>query len=603
MVGPKKAVKQQEMPDQLIVEEERNTGNITAATWWAYIKATGGVSMAVLLIAQMLLLQGGTVILNQWLTWWTEDSFAENVKWWIGIYNGIGWTTVVLLIIMNISVLLSTVRASRTFHSKALRGVLAAPMWWFEGQPIGRIMNRFSKDIESIDQRLMPQLFQLVAGTGSLISTTIILAYSTPVMIAILVPMMGVYWIVLRFYRKSLRELKRLESVQRGPLQSRISETLDGIPTIMAYKREHDFASAVGGLLDCANKPTFLRFNAEIWVTLRMEILSSFVVFILAMLAHTKAIGNSTQFSLALTYASTLTYIMNLLLKSAANVEAEMNSVERLIEYTESLPKEPPARLESDPTKAMWPTRGEIVLRDIEAAYPSRPDKLVLRDVSLTFNPGETVFIVGRTGSGKSTLLSLLLRMIEAGNGTVEIDGRDITSLGVSTLRQGMQVIPQDPFIFSGTIRSSLDFDGHHDDSTLWHALDLVGLKPFVSTQESKLDTKVEDNGSNYSVGQRQLLCLAAAILRNPKILLLDEATASIDAGADVFIQQAMRNSCPEATILSVMHRLSDRILEECDKVLVMEQGVPIEYASPRDLLARPNSMFSKLMAAARNNS
>ena len=197
---------------------------------------------------------------------------------------------------------------------------------------------------------------------------------------------------------------------------------------------------------------------------------------------------------------------------------------------------------------------------------------------------------------------------------------QDIKSLGVSTLRRGIQVIPQgkqqflvpdmhalslvsgDPFIFSGTIRSSLDFDGNHSDDSLWHALDLVGLKKFVASQESKLDTAVEDNGSNYSVGQRQLLCLAAAILRNPKILLLDEATASIDAGSDVFIQQAMRRSCPDATILSVMHRLNDKILKECDKVLVMEQGVPIEYAPPRELLARPNSMFSKLMAAARNS-
>lgn len=159
-----------------------------------------------------------------------------------------------------------------------------------------------------------------------------------------------------------------------------------------------------------------------------------------------------------------------------------------------------------------------------------------------------------------------------------------------------------DPFIFSGTIRSSLDFNGKHEDDELWHALDLVGLKNFISSQESKLDTVVEDNGANYSVGQRQLMCLAAAILRNPKILLLDEATASIDAGADVFIQQAMRRSCPDATILSVMHRLNDKILEECDKVLVMEQGVPIEYASPQALLARPNSMFTKLMAAARNS-
>ncbi|KAF9233986.1 P-loop containing nucleoside triphosphate hydrolase protein [Melanogaster broomeanus] len=603
MAAQKTAASQkQETPDQVIAEEERNKGAVGMATWWAYLKATGGATMAIMLFLEVILLQGSVVILGQWLTWWTEDTFHETAQGWIGIYDGIGFASVVLLVILNITVLMSTVRASRVFHSKALHGVLRAPMWWFEGQPIGRIMNRFSKDIEAIDQRLMPQLFQLVAGIGSLISTTAILSYSTPIMLAFLFPMLIIYWFVLRFYRKSLRELKRLESTGRGPLQSRISETLDGIPTIMAYRRETDFANAVGALLDLSNKPSFLRMNAEIWVTLRMEIMSSMIVFILAMLAHTTVVGSSTQFALALTYASTLTYIMNLLLKSAANVEAEMNSVERLMSYTEGLPQEDPARLGADPSKEAWPSRGQIVLRDVDAAYHSRPDKLVLRNVNLTFKAGETVFIVGRTGSGKSTLLSLLLRMIESSNGSVEIDGRDIKSLGVSTLRQGMQVIPQDPFIFSGSIRSSLDFEGKHDDKALWHALELVGLKQFVTSQEAKLDTVVEDNGSNYSVGQRQLLCLAAAILRNPKILLLDEATASIDAGADVFIQQAMRKSCPTATILAVMHRLSDKILEECDKVLVMEQGVPIEYASPRELLSRPNSMFSKLMAATRNS-
>ncbi|KAI6120491.1 P-loop containing nucleoside triphosphate hydrolase protein [Pisolithus croceorrhizus] len=602
MAAQKKVAEEKETSDKLILDEERNTGAMGAATWWAYLKATGGASMAVMLFTEIVMLQGSVVILGQWLSWWTEDKFHEKAGGWIGTYDGIGFASILLLIVMNVSILMSTIRASRTFHSKALLGVLRAPMWWFEGQPIGRIMNRFSKDIEAIDQRLMPQLFQLIGGAGTLLSTIIIVGYSTPIMLAFMFPIAVIYWFVLRFYRKSLRELKRLESTQRGPLQARISETLDGIPTIMAYKREDDFANAVGSLLDTSNRPTFLRMHAEIWVTLRMEILSSAVVFALVMLLHTKVVGDSAQFALSLTYATTLTYLLNMLLKSAANVEAEMNSVERLINYTENLPQEPAAHLGSDPSKEAWPMRGEIVLRDINAAYPSRPDKLVLRSVNLTFRPGETVFIVGRTGSGKSTLLSLLLRMIDPCAGTVKIDGRDITSVGLTTLRQSMEVIPQDPFIFSGTIRSALDFEGKCDEKALWQALDLVGLKQFVSSQESKLDTVVEDNGSNYSVGQRQLLCLAAAILRNPKILLLDEAMASIDAGADVFIQQAMRRSCPNATILSVMHRLSDRILRECDRVLVMEQGVPVEFASPRELLARPNSMFSKLMAAARNS-
>ncbi|KAI6023743.1 P-loop containing nucleoside triphosphate hydrolase protein [Pisolithus microcarpus] len=556
MVAQKK-VAEKETNDKLIVDEERNTG------------AMGAYYLVGLSQSNR---RKCSSFLGQWLSWWTENNGEHGSVF----TTGIGFASVLLLIVMNVSILMSTIRASRTFHSKALLGVLRAPMWWFEGQPIGRIMNRFSKDIEAIDQRLMPQLFQLIGGAGTLLSTVIIVGYSTPIMLV-------VYWFVLRFYRKSLRELKRLESTQRGPLQARISETLDGIPTIMAYRREDDFANAVGSLLDTSNKAHFPEDACRVKIAantsqksglpLRMEILSSAVVFALVMLLHTKVVGDSTQFALSLTYASTLTYLLNMLLKSAANVEAEVRRESGLSGTTSDrivadelpiFPGNQPAHLGSDPSKEAWPMRGEIVLRDINAAYPSRPDKLVLRSVNLTFRPGETIFIVGRT---------------------------DITSVGPEhSAARPMEVIPQDPFIFSGTIRSALDFEGKRDEKALWQALELVGLKQF------------EDNGSNYSVGQRQLLCLAAAILRNPKILLLDEATASIDAGADVFIQQAMRRSCPNATILSVMHRLSDRILEECDRVLVMEQGVPVEFASPRELLARPNSMFAKLMAAARNS-
>ncbi|KAF8140108.1 P-loop containing nucleoside triphosphate hydrolase protein [Boletus edulis] len=282
------------------------------------------------------------------------------------------------IVVLNVTILLSTIRKLSMLPSG--------------GSRVGRIMNRFSKDIEPTDQRLIPKLFkfQLVAGCWE---PDLHDRYSTPIMLAFV-------------FHHLLVCAQILPQVT--------AETFHGIPTIMAYGRETDFESTVGGLLDASNEPTFLRQHAEIWVTLRMEIMSSSIVPALAMLAHTKVVGSSTQFVLALTYSSTLTY---LLLKSAANIN--------------------------------------------------------------------------------------------------------------------------------------------------------VKAEKLVASQESMLDTVVEDNGSNYSVGQRQLLCLAAAILRNPKILLLDEATTSIDAGADVFIQQAMRRSCPHATILSVMHRLNDRILQECDKVLV----------------------------------
>jgi len=290
-----------------------------------------------------------------------------------------------------------------------------------------------------------------------------------------------------------------------------------------------------------------------------------------------------------------------LLVKASAAIESEMSSVERLQEYAETLPKDADAVLTTDPVEGSWPSRGEIIFKGVTAAYPSRPEKPVLLDVNVKIQAGETIFIVGRTGSGKSTLLSVLLRLLEIGSGSVIVDGEDITKLGAKTLRRGMELIPQDPFIFSGTIRTALDFEGRYDDTALWHALELVSMKEFIAGQAEKLDTVVSDNGSNYSVGQRQLLCLAGAILRNPKILLLDEATASVDAGSDAFLQRTMKQNCPGATILSVMHRLSDQVLKECDKVLVMDNGAPAEYDTPRNLLSDPDSLLSQIMQATQH--
>jgi len=381
-------------------------------------------------------------------------------------------------------------------------------------------------------------------------------------------------------------------------LQSKVNETLDGIPTIAAFKREKDFAGSAHHLIDNSNKALYIRTSAEIWVTLRVELMTSLIVLAVAMLGDATKVMSVSGYGIALSYASIMTYVLNTLIKSSATLESEMSSVERLQEYAESLPKDSETHLLTDPVEGSWPSRGEIVFNGVTAAYPSRPEKPVLRDVNVRIEPGTTVFIVGRTGSGKSTLLSILLRLLEIGSGSVIVDGEDISKLGVHTLRRGMELIPQDPFIFSGTIRTALDFESRYDDTSLWQALELVGLKDFVASQEQKLDTTVSDNGSNYSVGQRQLICLAGAILRNPRILLLDEATASVDAGSDAFLQKTMRSNCPGATILSVMHRLSEQVLQECDKVLVMDDGVPAEFDTPKALRSNPDSLFSRIMEA-----
>ena len=276
-----------------------------------------------------------------------------------------------------------------------------------------------------------------------MITVIAILGRSSPVILGVLAPLFIIYWFLLRFYRATLRELKRLESSMRSPLQSKVNETLDGIPTIAAFKRENDFAGSAARLIDDSNKPVFLHDAAAIWLTLRMELLSALVVLAIAMLGKTAKVMNTSQFGSALAYANILTYIMNLLVKAAATIESEMSSVERLQEYSEKLPKDAAPHLPTDPIEGAWPSRGEIIFQGVEAAYSSRPEKPVLKDVSIRIQPGTTVFIVGRTGSGKSTLLSALLRLLELSKGSVLVDGEDISKLGVHTLRRGMELIPQ----------------------------------------------------------------------------------------------------------------------------------------------------------------
>lgn len=441
---PKKAASAEEAPSgSIVADEDVTTGAISSSTWWSYLRAAGGWKIILALGLSILSQQAGAVMINQWLTWWTTNQFHKKIEFWFGIYDGIGIATAVLVAGVNTFILFGVLAASRTSHNKAFSGVLGAPMGWFHANPTGRIINRFSKDMESIDQRLMPQIFQAVAGFGTLITVVAILGRSSPIILGVLAPLFIIYWFLLRFYRATLRELKRLESSMRSPLQSKVNETLDGIPTIAAFKRENDFAGSAANLIDDSNKPVYLHDAAQVWLTLRMELLSALVVLVISMLGKTARVMNTSQFGSALAYANILTYIMNLLVKAAAAIESEMSSVERLQEYSERLPRDAVPHLPTDPAEGSWPSRGEIIFKGVEAAYSSRPEKPVLKEVNIRIQPGTTVFIVGRTGSGKSTLLSALLRLLELGKGSILVDGEDISKLGVHTLRRGMELIPQ----------------------------------------------------------------------------------------------------------------------------------------------------------------
>ncbi len=496
--------------------------------------------------------------------------------------------------LLNAGFLFGAYKAAKLFHRKAVSRLIKAPMGFFDSQPIGRILNRLSKDVESVDQNIWLIAFLTTIAASGLISSTALLVYVEWRMVLLLVPLLTFYLIMIILYQRSNRELKRYESTFKSPLYAHISETLSGITTVKAYNVENSFVDKERKLIDDANCPTFLRQSASIWINIRMESLSTLVVLLLALLGLLKAISPSLM-GLALTYAIGFTGGLAFFLIMSSQLETELNSVERLAVYCDDLPQEASFLNPKDPDTGSWPLRGQIEIERITLSYPSRPDQFVLKDLTFTVQPGEKVGIVGRTGSGKSTLMLALFRILELHKGSIRIDGIDISILGLETLRKRLQIIPQDPVLFSGTIRSNLDVEGEYSDEDIWEVLALIGLKDYVSKSEEKLESEVEENGSNLSVGQRQLICLGRAILVKPKILIMDEATASVDNLADKMIQSSIKSHFRNTTILCIAHRLNT--IADFDRVLVLKDGMLEEYDTPISLLDK-KGLFSELVDA-----
>ncbi|KAJ3027434.1 UNVERIFIED_CONTAM: ATP-binding cassette sub- C member 8 [Siphonaria sp. JEL0065] len=582
-------------PLSVIAVEESEIGNVKWSTYLRYIQASGGWSRMFLLALSIVLFQATGVLSNQWLSWWTESKFSgHDVYFWTLWYNLLAWMGVVFLVVMNLIILGGIMSSTRSFHETAVAGVLNAPIWWFESQQIGRIMNRFTKDMAAIDNRLLPLVFQFIAGIGGLLSILVVLAINAPWLLIGVIPLTALYLYVLHYYRSTMRQLKRLESTQRSPLYSHVSESLEGVSTILAFKKQEYFRNVTYELLDHSNSPLFFKFGAELWVMLRLELLSSILIFVLAALSTNQNIISASNIGVALLYTNSMTALMNLILQSAANMETEMVCVERLVEYAEKLPVEGVARLPNDPGCKEWPKSGSIELEKVSAFYKSKPETPVLKEIDLRIQSGEKVCVVGRTGSGKSTMISVLLRFVSM-KGVAKIDGRDINSIGLRTLRDTMEVIPQDIYLFSGTMRTTLDRGNQFTDSQLWECLELVGMKTFVSNLDGKLDTPITNGGNNLSLGQRQLLYFARILLLKPKILLMDEATSSVDPETETTLRRIIKEQFLGTTIVAVLHRLQTSVLDDFDKVLVMDQGNVAEFDSPRVLLERNGSMFASL--------
>ncbi|TFK27186.1 ATP-binding cassette transporter YOR1 [Coprinopsis marcescibilis] len=592
----------------LMQEEERNTGAIAWGVYKSYMDAGKGEIVVPLLILSLALNQGATVLSSYWLVWWQENTWPQTPAFYMGIYAALGIGQTVFAFAMGAMFAIWTYFASQTLHKSAITRVMHAPMSFFETTPLGRIMNRFSKDIDTIDNLLVDSM-RMFSNTFCVILGAIIL-------IAIILPwfLIGVFVIMVlyvwaaAFYRSSARELKRLDSVLRSYLYSHFSESLSGLATIRAYGESKRFALVNEKRVDNENRAYWLTVTNQRWLGIRLDFLGALLTLIVAILTvGTRFTISPAQTGLVLSYILSVQQAFGWMVRQTAEVENNMNSVERIDFYAKQIEQEDRHLVPEKKPDASWPQEGRVQLRDVFLSYrPGLP--AVLKGMSMDINAGEKIGIVGRTGAGKSSIMTALYRLVELSSGSILIDDVDISSIGLFDLRSHLAIIPQDPLLVSGTLRSNLDPFNQHDDAKLWDALRrsyLVVETPQRVSPEAQdgtdsgthtpvnrfsLDTVIEDEGGNLSIGQRSLVSLARALVKNAKIIILDEATASVDYETDRNIQDTISYEFKDRTILCIAHRL--RTIISYDRICVLDAGQIAELDTPENLYQQPNGIF-----------
>ena len=421
------------------------------------------------------------------------------------------------------------------------------------------------------------------------IGTIVVIIFAMPIFIAVILPLSGLYYFVQKIYVSTARQVKRMESVARSPIYTHFGETISGSSTIRAYCRVPDFISENERRIDKNQVCYYPSFVASRWLSVRLECLGNIIIMFAAFFAViSKGTIDPGLVGLTLTYALNVTNALNMLVRMSSEVETNMVSVERIQEYQET-PQEAPFDVPENDPGVNWPEHGVVEFENYQTRYREDLD-LVLRGIDCKIGSGEKIGIVGRTGAGKSSLTLALFRIVEAAGGSISIDGVNIAHLGLGKLRSRITIIPQDPVLFAGDLRMNLDPLKQYTDQQIWAALEQAHLRATVTGLPGGLSHTVAEGGENLSVGQRQLICLARALLRKTKVLVLDEATAAVDLETDDLVQATIRREFSACTVLTIAHRLNT--IMDSSRVLVLDQGMIKEFDTPGALLADRSSVF-----------
>ncbi|XP_077481408.1 ATP-binding cassette sub-family C member 12-like isoform X2 [Stigmatopora argus] len=601
--------------EQLVSEETYTESAVSWRTYAQYCKAAGGYFITFLLLLNMLLMIGSTALSNWWLSYWLGQ--GSGVRWSNGttsdpgdisknpdlhFYQLIYGLTVVVMVVLAVVKCFFytnvTLNAACRFHDALVEKIIASPMSFFDTTPTGRILNRLSKDQEELDSVLPMHMDPFLQLTLLVTCTVVIIsAVFPPMLVAVLI--LGLLFTLMLFmFQRSIRLMKRMENISRSPCISLTTSTLQGPSTINAYNLQDSHIKLFKSLNDINSNHYQLFCAGSRWLAFRLDFMAAALtlcVSLFVVLSSNEDISPSLK-GLALSYTIQLTGILQYVVTQAMEVEARFNSVERLQEYITGCKPEAARHVEDAHVPENWPATGNILFWRYKMRYRENTP-VVLDGLTFLIRAGEKLGIVGRTGSGKSSLGTALFRLVEAAEGSILIDGVDISTIGLRDLRSKLSLIPQDPMLFSGTVRSNLDPLNSYSDEEIWAALERTYVKDSISKLEGQLQAPVFENRENFSVGERQLICLARALLRNSKIIVLDEATGSIDSETDALIQTTIRDAFKDCTVLTIAHRINT--VMHADRILVMDDGKVAELGRPDVLARRSDSLFSSLLSAA----